>query len=104
MTANYVPSCSYAAGYADVVYAFTAPQAGTYTFTERSSRDVVLYAASTCPNPGPAADLYCNDFTENFTRQLAAGETIFIFVDPYGSTQGTPTGTTGWGMRVNYAP
>jgi len=93
MKPDYVALCSITSGRPDVVYAFTAPQAGTYTFRETGPADVVLYAAATCPETGDQ-ELTCADAWDEITLPMTAGQTVFVHVDPWGSGSGVPTNNT----------
>jgi len=105
MTANYIPSCSNAGGYNDVVYVFTAPYDGTYTFAETSSMDVVMSITADCPDTSPY-DLICTDSPETISLYLHANETVFLHMDRYGSTtQGPPpSGATDYAFDVYWSP
>ena len=101
---DYIPYCTTAAGYNDVVYVFTAPFAGTYTFSETQSFDAVLYASHECPDTAGTPDLVCtaNEFV---SLRLEANETIFLFVERSGSTtQGLPTSNTNYALEVSWSP
>lgn len=88
------------AGGNDVVYSFTAPSAGTYSFrvTNYNGGDVVLYTASTCPAGGPpvivpsclaAANRQAGTTAEEVPCQsLVASQTVFVFVDENAVTAG----------------
>jgi hypothetical protein len=87
----------------DVVYSFTAPSAGTYSFRAQSLGvwggigDLVLYASPSCPGAPPAVSLPCNgtlaaanrkheffsmaEAEEVYCRSMAASETLYLFVD-----------------------
>ena len=79
----------------DVVYSFTAPQAGIYSFKVSAYdplQDVILYAASTCPaaTPGAPANITplsaANRSQVNASEQISclalnAGQMIYLFVD-----------------------
>jgi uncharacterized repeat protein (TIGR01451 family) len=86
----------------DVVYSFTAPSAGSYSFRVNgysSAANVVLYTASSCPagappqtvttclgasnrtTTGPAEEVMC--------QSLAAGQQVFAFVDENALTAGS---------------
>ena len=87
----------------DVVYRFTAPAAGAWSFRVSPgdpTKNVVLYVATTCPGgPFPAIVGGClgaaNRSTGNPAEEvaclpLAAGQTVQVFVDESGPTMGTP--------------
>ena len=79
----------------DVVYSFTAGEAGEYSFKVTGydvSEDLVLYIAPSCP-PGPSGAVSplrasnrsaVNSAEEVFCLPLAAGQEVFIFVDDAG--------------------
>jgi hypothetical protein len=80
----------------DMVYAFTAPRAGDYTFDTRGSEfDTVLHVHElTCAGD----ELGCGDDiqapiekTSETTVTLAAGQTVAIVVDGYDSRAGAFT-------------
>jgi len=88
----------------DVVYSFTAPVAGNYSFKVTnfdSSSRLVLYTASTCPaaTPGtPVTVATClsaanrslsSSSEEVMCQSLSAGQQIFIFVDQNTLTSGS---------------
>ncbi len=94
MTPTYQGSCDATGGYNDAVYSFTAPTDGTYTFTETSSFSATIYANDICPSFS-GNDLACVASTsDTFTTTLEAGKTIYIFVDPTGSTAGSTVPST----------
>jgi hypothetical protein len=82
---------------ADVYYSFTAPCSRRYTFTTcgGSEFDTILSLHSSC-NPSIANTLACNDddFTcgqdrsSTLTRQLTAGETVYVRVAGYSGAVG----------------
>jgi hypothetical protein len=78
----------------DVVYTFTAPSAGTYSFRVNgysTSQNVVLYTASGCPSGTPpilvsTAILAANRNSTNGAEEvmcesMASGETVYVYVD-----------------------
>jgi hypothetical protein len=82
----------------DVVYSFTAPVAGNYSFTVTdysSESNLVVYAASTCPAATPGTPVVVGTCTAASNRHLTgsaeeikcialtANQTIFIFVDEF---------------------
>jgi ELWxxDGT repeat protein len=83
--AQITPSCTANALAPDSSFSWTAPSAGTFTFTtEGSSYDTSLEVS----NPGTEASLGCNDDTGDslqsaVTVSLSAGQTVFITVDGY---------------------
>ncbi|HWU88700.1 MAG TPA: hypothetical protein VN253_15645 [Kofleriaceae bacterium] len=90
-TNDYKPTCVSNSSAPDMSYTWTAPSAGTFTFTTLgSSFDTVLEVRQY--NTG--ASLGCND-DSNSTLQsavsvsLSAGQTVIIVVDGYGSANGT---------------
>lgn len=98
---NLFPSCTGIAG-PEHVYEFTAPIAGSYTFsTANSGFDTVL----TLLDANSCGELGCNDNfgmlqTSRITASLAAGQTVFIVVDGKNTSgqyslliQGTPAPT-----------
>ena len=105
MKPDYVPTCSQAGGLNDVVYVFTAPADGTYTFAETSSIDAVVSLSTTCPDVG-MFDLDCSDTPDTVSAWLHANDTVYLYVDRYGSTtQGTPTsGATDYALDVIWTP
>ncbi|MEN3333051.1 MAG: hypothetical protein V7641_2416, partial [Blastocatellia bacterium] len=89
----------------DVVYSFTAPAAGSYSFKVTnfdSLSRLVLYTASTCPAATPgtpvtvatclsAANRNLSGSSEEVMCQaLSAGQQIFIFVDQNTIDSGSP--------------
>jgi hypothetical protein len=90
-------------GSGDAVFTFTAPEAGTYTFataSEDAEADTVIFVRSAC-GAGPefaGFELACNDDPEAgntlaaVTLDLAAAETVYVFVDGY---LGAEAGWTG---------
>jgi hypothetical protein len=89
-TNDYKPSCVTNSTAPDMAYTWTAPSAGSYTFsTLGSSFDTVLEVRQ--HNTG--ASLGCND-DSNGTLQstvgisLSSGQTVMIVVDGYGSGSG----------------
>ncbi len=86
----------------DVVYRFTAPQAGRYSFRVAGydqTKNAVVYAASDCPaGPGPATIGAClaaaNRNTTNPAEEvdcltLAAAQTAYVYVDETSVTAGS---------------
>lgn len=86
----------------DVVYRFTAPAAGAYSFRANGidpTKNVVLYVASACPaGPFPAIVAGClgaaNRNTGNPSEEvaclpLATGQTVQVFVDEIAASTGT---------------
>ncbi len=81
----------------DVVYTFTAPTAGTYSFRVKitdlsNGYDVAIYTASACPSGTgvqtvsclAAADRQGGTSSEEIKCQpLAAGQQVFVFVDSF---------------------
>lgn len=78
----------------DVVYSFTAPAAGSYSFrvtNYSTARNLVLYTSSSCPAAGGSpVTVTCvaaanrntaNPGEEVMCRSLAASEQVFLFVD-----------------------
>jgi uncharacterized repeat protein (TIGR01451 family) len=93
---------STAAG-SDVVYRFTAPVAGRYSFRAGGNdptKNVVLHVASDCPaGPFPAVVAGCLAAANRSTGSpaeevaclpLAAGQAVQVFVDELGPSAGTP--------------
>ena len=93
---------STAAG-SDVVYRFTAPAAGTYSFRANGidpTKNVVLYVASDCPaGPFPAVVAGClgaaNRNTGNPSEEVAclplgANQAVNVYVDEIAASTGTP--------------
>jgi hypothetical protein len=90
-------------GSGDAVFSFTAPEAGTYTFTTTSDdpeADTVLYLRAAC-GAGPefeGFELACNDDPEAGNTlaaasvALEAAQTVYVFVDGY---MGAEAGWTG---------
>jgi hypothetical protein len=86
-------SCGAGGTAPDYAYQWTAPSAGTYVIdTLGSSFDTVLYVRdASCSG----AELACNDDVSGMNHQsrlsvaLAAGQTIVIVVDGYGSASGS---------------
>jgi hypothetical protein len=87
-----VTSGSCGGGSGQAIYEFTAPNAGTYSFVANSmagGSDPVIYARSHCQFGGdyPDFELGCSDDHSRYTRaglvrvEMAAGQTIFVFVD-----------------------
>ena len=85
----------------DVVYRFTAPDAGRYSFRSSgfdSSKDAVLYVASDCPAGGaPAVVTGClgaANRTSNSPEEVAcvlldAGQSVYVYVDEDDPTSGS---------------
>lgn len=90
----------------DVVYSFTAPTAGDYSFRVFNyenpvSSNLVLYVASSCPTampPTPVTVTTClgasNRSPESLAEEvmcqsLAAGQQVFVFVDEAAPTLGS---------------
>ncbi len=88
----------------DVVYSFTAPSAGTYSFRVQNISgavsNVVLYIAPTCPvgvgvlNAGAVAASNRNSTTslgseEIMCYSMAASSTVYVFVDELALTAGS---------------
>jgi hypothetical protein len=87
----------------DVVYGFTAPENGTYSFAVREygGNDLILYATTNCPG-GTAPITVSNVFAlanrnpasraeELYCLSLSAGQRILIFVDENDPTEGGST-------------
>jgi uncharacterized repeat protein (TIGR01451 family) len=87
----------------DVVYSFTAPSAGLYSFRANgysTANNLVLYTASSCPVGAPpqtvttclsAANRNTASLGEEVMCQsLTAGQQVFVFVDENASTAGSP--------------
>jgi cysteine-rich repeat protein len=94
----------------EVVYEFTAPVAGTYTFHEllptSSGFDAVLYLWSSCPLDGSAGtQLVCADdgARDQIQYNLLANQTVWLFVDAYGSSNGLPSNPA-YEIEVTYSP
>lgn len=77
----------------EVVYGWTAPQTGSYTFdTLGSSYDTILYVRTRCDGD----ELACNDDVEaggmvlqsSVTLSLSAGQRVLLIVDAYGTGAG----------------
>lgn len=93
--AEVVPSCGYLEKSPDVVYTFTAPVAGEYTFdTSGSTFDTVLAVfEGSCAG----MELVCNDdapdlgFQSQVTMTLEAGQTVAVVVDGFGMSSGDYT-------------
>jgi hypothetical protein len=90
--ADYTATCGSGAGSEDVAIRWTAPAAGTYTFTTNgSSYDTTLHLRDGAVCPGPAPQLVCNDDGGEGTRSLITrtvdeGDVILVVVDGYGSS------------------
>src|SRR5262249_12873123 len=82
------------AGGRDVVYSFTAPSSGRYSFriTKSTGGDPVLYTASSCPASTfptsvvvgtclSAANRRTSNAEEVACQSLTAGQTVYAFVD-----------------------
>jgi thrombospondin type 3 repeat protein/uncharacterized protein DUF11/slime mold repeat-containing protein len=94
----------------DLVYSFTAPSAGLYSFRVNgyTSGNVVLYTASSCPVGAPpqtvtsclaAANRSTSSLAEEVMCQsLAAGQQVFVFVDDNG------TAASNFNLEVNRCP
>ncbi|HEV8112841.1 MAG TPA: GEVED domain-containing protein [Planctomycetota bacterium] len=78
----------------DVVYTFTAPSAGTYSFRltgYNTAQNAVLYTASSCPGGAPpiivatainaANRNSTNGAEEVMCQTMASGETVYVYVD-----------------------
>lgn len=79
----------------DVVYSFTAPDAGAYSFrvsNYSTAQNAALYVASDCPSGTPPLTATClaggganrntaNPGEEAFCLPLALGQQVFVFVD-----------------------
>lgn len=88
----------------DVVYRFTAPEAGAYSIRVTgtgSGSDVLLYVAPTCPTTGtpPLPVTSClaaanrtgaGGAEETPCVSLGAGQSVYAYVDEGSSTAGTP--------------
>jgi uncharacterized repeat protein (TIGR01451 family) len=84
----------------DTVYSFSAPRTDTYSFrvTYDTTKNAVLYVAGDCPaGPTPAVVASClgaaNRHTGNPAEEvkclaLAAGQTVFAYVDEHALTAG----------------
>lgn len=84
----------------ELVYSFTAPSAGSYSFrvTNYNGGDLVLYTATTCPVGAPpvivpsclgaANRLVVGTAEEVPCLSLSAGQNIFVFVDENVATGG----------------
>ncbi len=72
-------------GSPDHVYAFTAPEAGTFRVTLEAGFDSLLYVATGCGGGAEAclgaADALGKDQVEQVTVELSGGETVFAIVD-----------------------
>ena len=79
-------TAAWGAGSNDWVYEFAAPTAGTYTFTLDASFDSNLYASSVCGDLDTCIAANETGGVESIDVPMAAGETVFIYVDGYGST------------------
>ncbi len=94
---NYDPSpaCSAGVGGADVVFSWTAPADGSYTFdTTGSDYDTVLYLLNAVCT-GDENELACHDdldfpadVTSAVTITLVTGQVVAIVVDAFGSATG----------------
>ena len=92
----------------DVVYAFTAPAAGNYSFkvtNYSASNDMVLYLANSCPvgvAPVTVACSVAGNRNSNSSSEelmcvpLAASQQVFVFVD-----ENSFTGGSGFSIEVN---
>src|SRR5262245_40267854 len=87
---DYAPTCVGSSSAPDLVYTWTAPAAGSYTFdTAGSQFDTVLEIREYNTN----ASLGCNDdsggtLQSTVAVSLAAGQTVLVVVDGYGSGSG----------------
>jgi hypothetical protein len=64
----------------DVLHSFTAPSAGTYTFTSTGFYNTLYVAADTCSGASMGCDW---GYTSNVSVTLTAGQTVIIVVDGY---------------------
>jgi hypothetical protein len=99
----------------DVVYSFTAPTAGNYSFKVTNftdTSDLVLYVSTSCPTPGT---LSCNNSSgpviaaanrnsvgtseEVQCLPLATGQQVFVFVDENSTSDGSS-----FRLEVNLCP
>lgn len=93
-TNDSVPDCSSFSTAPEKILQWSAPAAGTYTFSlAGSSYDTMLYAMNSCE---AAVELACNDDSRAGLRSLitltvAASEELLLFVDGYGSSSGSFT-------------
>jgi hypothetical protein len=90
------------AGGSDVAYRFVAPEAGRYSFRVGgydTAGNVVLYVASDCPVGAPPALVSgCLGAANRSTAYpeevsclpLAAGQTVYVYVDEHATTSGSP--------------
>ncbi|WP_163988090.1 hypothetical protein [Pyxidicoccus caerfyrddinensis] len=95
-------SCSDSPGGPDVSFKWTAPQAGSFTFTTAGSAlDTVLhvYRFSTTALLGCSDDVVAGtNFTSSVTLTLAAGDVLRIVVDSY-----SPPNSKNGGFKLNIA-
>ncbi|WP_373047753.1 DUF4215 domain-containing protein [Vulgatibacter sp.] len=106
MSADYAGSCE-ASARPEVVYAFTAPQAGRYQFRESigTSFNATLYIWDSCPLSGTGMELICSGSgsTDTIQYDLTANQTVYLVLDQYG-TASTVTGTGDYALEVTLVP
>jgi hypothetical protein len=102
----------------DVVYRFTAPSAGNYSFhvdTTLLSSNPVLYLSTACPSATPGTPVTVTSFQaanrtgsifpeELVPVALASGQQVFLFVDLHATTAGTSVSVIVTSVTVESEP
>lgn len=96
----------------ELVYTFTAPQAGPYTINAdkvpESGIDPVLYVRTHCRFAAPTTELACNDDTNGTNSQvvveLDANQMVYVFADAWRETAGPVVITVRAGEPVDPEP
>src|SRR5690606_30189491 len=92
----------------DLVYQFTTPVAGRWTFEMTGVHDMVLMARTSCADV--ASEIGCSDsgfdvgIPEEIELELQQGVTLFLIADGYGNSTLNEGSFTITGSVVPYAP
>src|SRR5690606_35836407 len=107
-TPDYGAGCTSSNFNGDLVYQFTTPVAGRWTFEMTGVHDMVLMARTSCADV--ASEIGCSDsgfdvgIPEEIELELQQGVTLFLIADGYGNSTLNEGSFTITGSVVPYAP